>query len=200
MKHWIDTQKPQQQHEVWLVEHPSVYSQGQAGKSKHILNLHGIPLVQSDRGGQITYHGPGQLICYFLFDLERLQLNVRQLVAKTTDSVIQYLSELGIAAQDDSVNPGVYVEGSKIASLGFRIRRHMSYHGVAINLNMDLTPFLGINPCGLTQSVCQASDLALPALRTCTHHDLQDIYLHHITKTFTFDDVIVERQWPRACL
>ena len=200
MKNWINTRKPQQQHEVWLVEHPSIYSQGQAGKSKHILNLHGIPLIQSDRGGQITYHGPGQLICYFLFDLERLQLNVRQLVAKTTDSVIKYLSELGITAEDDPVNPGVYVEGSKIASLGFRVRRHMSYHGVAINIKMDLTPFLGINPCGRSQPVCQVVDLISPTQKICAHQDLQDIYLRHIAKTFTFDDVIVQREWPEACL
>lgn len=201
MQSHIQSLAPKTHHELWVVEHPSVYSQGQAGKPHHLLNLGAIPLVQSDRGGQVTYHGPGQLICYFMFDLQRLGLNVRQLVDKTTDSVIKFLGALGISAHDDPVSPGVYVETtnadrSKIASLGFRVRRHMSYHGVAINMAMDLSPFRGINPCGLTQSVCQASDFMDITHQSPSDHLQHNIYISHLINTFAFDNVIVTPTWP----
>lgn len=141
-------------HEIWLVQHPSVFSQGQAGKAQHLLNPGDIAVIQADRGGQVTYHGPGQLIAYLLLNLPPLHLNVRSLVDLTTRSVIQTLKRYDISSWDDARNPGVYTAQGKIASLGFRVRKHLSYHGVALNANMDLAPFKRINPCGLiNQSV-----------------------------------------------
>ncbi|CAE6888691.1 lipoyl(octanoyl) transferase LipB [Vibrio alginolyticus] len=134
--------------EVWLVEHNPVFTQGQAGKAEHLINTGDIPVVQSDRGGQVTYHGPGQLVAYFLINLRRKKLGVRDLVTNIENLVINTLKAYNIdsAAQPDA--PGVYVDGKKICSLGLRIRKGCSFHGLALNVNMDLTPFLRINPCG----------------------------------------------------
>ncbi|CAE6889596.1 lipoyl(octanoyl) transferase LipB [Vibrio sp. B1FLJ16] len=134
--------------EVWLVEHNPVFTQGQAGKAEHLINTGDIPVVQSDRGGQVTYHGPGQLVAYFLINLRRKKLGVRDLVTNIENLVINTLKAYNIdsAAQPDA--PGVYVDGKKICSLGLRIRKGCSFHGLALNVSMDLTPFLRINPCG----------------------------------------------------
>jgi len=134
--------------EVWLVEHNPVFTQGQAGKAEHLINTGDIPVVQSDRGGQVTYHGPGQLVVYFLIDLRRKKLGVRDLVTHIENLVINTLNAYNIdsAARPDA--PGVYVDGKKICSLGLRIRKGCSFHGLALNVNMDLSPFLRINPCG----------------------------------------------------
>ncbi|EGQ8219858.1 lipoyl(octanoyl) transferase LipB [Vibrio parahaemolyticus] len=134
--------------EVWLVEHNPVFTQGQAGKAEHLINTGDIPVVQSDRGGQVTYHGPGQLVAYFLINLRRKKLGVRDLVTTIENLVINTLKAYNIdsAARPDA--PGVYVDGKKICSLGLRIRKGCSFHGLALNVNMDLTPFLRINPCG----------------------------------------------------
>ncbi len=134
--------------EVWLVEHNPVFTQGQAGKAEHLINTGDIPVVQSDRGGQVTYHGPGQLVAYFLINLRRKKLGVRDLVTHIENLVINTLKAYNIdsAARPDA--PGVYVGGKKICSLGLRIRKGCSFHGLALNVNMDLTPFLRINPCG----------------------------------------------------
>ncbi|MFT5082051.1 MAG: lipoyl(octanoyl) transferase [Lentisphaeria bacterium] len=134
--------------ELWLVEHPAVYTQGQAGKAEHILVPNTIPLVQSDRGGQVTYHGPGQLVAYPLVDLKRMKLGVRELVNKIEHSVVVFLRSFGLDGSPKADAPGVYVAGKKIASLGLRVRKSCSYHGVAININADLAPFTNINPCG----------------------------------------------------
>lgn len=134
--------------EIWLVEHPSVYTLGQAGKPEHLLRDGGIPLVKSDRGGQITYHGPGQLVAYLLIDLTRRGLKVRQLVAVMEQALIDCLAEYGITAERVAGAPGVYVDGAKIAALGLRVRNGRSYHGLSLNVDMDLTPFSWINPCG----------------------------------------------------
>lgn len=135
--------------EFWLVEHDPVFTQGQAGKAEHVLSLgQDIPLVQSDRGGQVTYHGPGQLVVYPLLDIRRLGLGVRELVTVIENSVIALLDEYGIVAEAKADAPGVYVEGAKIASLGLRVRHAKSFHGVAINFAMDMSPFERINPCG----------------------------------------------------
>lgn len=133
---------------LWLVEHPPVYTQGQAGKPEHLINANEIPVVKTDRGGQITYHGPGQLVAYPLLDLKRLGIGVRDLVTLIENSVIELLKEYGITSAAKQDAPGVYVDGKKIASLGLRVRRGCSFHGVAINVDMDLSPFHGINPCG----------------------------------------------------
>ncbi len=134
--------------ELWLLEHPPVFTQGLAGKAEHILNPHSIPIVQTDRGGQVTYHGPGQLVAYALFDLKRQQLHARELVRKLENSVIDTLSTIGIIAQSRCDAPGVYVQEAKICSIGLRVRKYCSYHGIALNVDMDLTPFSYINPCG----------------------------------------------------
>ena len=135
--------------ELWLTEHPPTYTLGLKTKTEHILNHnHKIPLIQSDRGGQITYHGPGQIVAYTLLDLRRLNLTVRKAVRLLEQTTINLLSSLGIVAFGDNARPGVYVNGKKIASLGLKIRNGCSYHGIALNVDMDLKPFDNINPCG----------------------------------------------------
>jgi len=134
--------------ELWLVEHPPVFTQGLNGKDEHILNVGDIPVVKTDRGGQITYHGPGQLIAYTLFDLKRQKIGVREMVSHLENSVINLLDKLGIKALSRSDAPGVYVNECKIAALGLRVKRGSCYHGLSLNIDMDLSPFLNINPCG----------------------------------------------------
>ncbi|AGB09196.1 lipoyl(octanoyl) transferase LipB [Vibrio parahaemolyticus] len=148
MHEFTDQRTEETPDEVWLVEHNSVFTQGQAGKAEHLINTGDIPVVQSDRGGQVTYHGPGQLVAYFLINLRRKKLGVRDLVTTIENLVINTLKAYNIdsAARPDA--PGVYVDGKKICSLGLRIRKGCSFHGLALNVNMDLTPFLRINPCG----------------------------------------------------
>ena len=134
--------------ELWVVAHPPVFTLGQAGKTEHVLDAGGIPLVRSDRGGQVTYHGPGQVVIYTLLNIRRLNLTVKSLVTSIEQSVIDYLSDLGLQAETRTGAPGVYVQQQKIAALGLRITRGYSYHGLSLNVAMDLTPFDGINPCG----------------------------------------------------
>lgn len=134
--------------ELWLLEHEPVFTQGLAGKKEHILNPGDIPVVQSDRGGQVTYHGPGQLVAYPLLDLNRRNISVRGLVNLLEQCLVQTLAEFKITAQLRAGAPGVYVEQCKIASIGLRVKRGCSLHGIALNVNMDLTPFSYINPCG----------------------------------------------------
>ncbi|MFV0576134.1 MAG: lipoyl(octanoyl) transferase LipB [Vibrio sp.] len=134
--------------EVWLVEHNPVFTQGQAGKVEHLLNTGNIPVIQSDRGGQVTYHGPGQIVAYFMINLRRKNIGVRELVTHIETIVVNTLKEFGIKSAPRPDAPGVYVGQSKICSLGLRIRKGCSFHGLALNVNMDLSPFLRINPCG----------------------------------------------------
>ncbi len=135
--------------QIWLLQHPPVYTLGQAGKPEHLLhNPTGIPLVHIDRGGQITYHGPGQLIAYLLIDLARRRLKVRELVQLMEQAIIDTLGHYGLAAERKSGAPGVYIDEAKIAALGLRVKNGCSYHGLAINVDVDLAPFSGINPCG----------------------------------------------------
>ena len=134
--------------ELWLVEHPPVYTQGMNGKPEHLLDVGDIPLVKTDRGGQVTYHGPGQIVVYVLIDLRRRGLGVRQLVGLLEQAVIDLLTGYGIAAQTRRDAPGVYVQGKKIAALGLRVRHGCSYHGLSLNVAMNLAPFQRINPCG----------------------------------------------------
>lgn len=134
--------------EIWLVEHSPVFTQGQAGKAEHVLAPGDIPVIQSDRGGQVTYHGPGQQVMYVLLNLKRRRLGVRELVTLLEQTVVNTLANYGIDAHPRADAPGVYVGEKKICSLGLRIRRGCSFHGLALNVNMDLTPFLRINPCG----------------------------------------------------
>ena len=134
--------------EIWLLQHPPVFTLGQAGKSKHVINPGGIPLVQSDRGGQVTYHGPGQLVAYTLLDLKRRKLGVRDTVCRLERSIIALLAELGIDSHARKDAPGVYVGQAKIAALGLRVKQGRCYHGLSFNVEMDLEPFSRINPCG----------------------------------------------------
>jgi lipoyl(octanoyl) transferase len=134
--------------ELWLLEHPQVFTLGLNGKDEHVLNTHDIPLVNTDRGGQVTFHGPGQLIAYSLIDLKRAKIGVREMVSRLENSVVSMLKQLDIDAQSRPDAPGVYVEGRKIASLGLRVKRGACYHGLSLNVAMDLRPFSYINPCG----------------------------------------------------
>ena len=152
--------------EVWFVEHPAVITLGRNMSRKNVLADSDIPIVQSDRGGDVTYHGPGQLIIYCLFDLNRMQLGVKSLVWGLEEMFIQYLAKQGVIGQRIEKAPGVYVEGKKIASLGLRVRKGCSFHGMAINVNMDLSPFSLIHPCGLQgMKVTQLSELGVQ--RSC---------------------------------
>lgn len=147
--------------ELWCLEHPRVYTQGQAGKAEHILAAGDIPVIQVDRGGQVTYHGPGQLVIYLLIDLTRLKFGVRTLVDVIEQAIVRLLAEQGITAAPRPDAPGVYVNGAKIASLGLRVRRGCSFHGLALNVAMDMEPFRRINPCGFAgMPMCQVSDFS----------------------------------------
>lgn len=148
MHDFTDTRDENTPDEIWLVEHERVFTQGQAGKAEHVLVPGDIPVIQSDRGGQVTYHGPGQQVMYVLLNLKRRKLGVRELVTILEQTVVNTLAQLGIEAYPRADAPGVYVEGRKICSLGLRIRKGCSFHGLALNIDMDLTPFLRINPCG----------------------------------------------------
>jgi len=134
--------------ELWLCEHPPVFTLGLAGKPEHLLRDIGIPVVKIDRGGQITYHGPGQIVCYLLLDLRRRGLTVKGLVNRMEQAVIDLLAEYDVPAQRLAGAPGVYVNGAKIAALGLKVKNGCSYHGLALNVAMDLAPFAAINPCG----------------------------------------------------
>lgn len=134
--------------EIWCLQHPPVYTLGLAGRREHILDAGQIPVVNSDRGGQVTYHGPGQLVIYLLLDLRRRKIGIKDYVHLLEQSLIDYLRHIGLSAARRVGAPGVYIDGRKIAALGIRVRRGCCYHGLALNVNMDIRPFQGINPCG----------------------------------------------------
>jgi lipoyl(octanoyl) transferase len=148
MREFTDRRDAQTPSELWIVEHPPVFTQGQAGRAEHLLSPGDIPVIQSDRGGQITYHGPGQLVIYLLIALREAGVGIRRLVTIMETSLIELLAAHGIEAEARSDAPGVYVAGRKIASLGLRVRRGCTYHGLALNVANDLAPFQRINPCG----------------------------------------------------
>ncbi len=148
--------------ELWIVEHPAVYTLGLSGKREHLLNIGDIPVIHSDRGGQVTYHAQGQVIIYTLLDIKRLNINIRQLVSLLEQTMIDTLAFYGIVAIAKAEAPGVYVQGKKIGSIGIRIKNSCSYHGLSFNNDMDLTPFNFINPCGYKDlKVTQLSDLGI---------------------------------------
>lgn len=163
MKAFNEARNEDTEDELWIVEHPPVFTQGMAGKSEHLLVRDDIPVVQIDRGGQITYHGPGQLVVYTMIDFKRRKTSVRHIVSALENSIIATLAEYGIAAAADPKRPGVYVNGRKIASLGLRIKNGSVYHGLALNIDMDLTPFTHINPCGYAgMEMTQMADFLKP--------------------------------------
>ena len=168
--------------QIWLLQHPPVFTLGQAGKPEHLLRGSAIPLVRIDRGGQITYHGPGQLVAYLLVDLKRRGFGVRELVSRMEQSVIDVLAEHDVSATRIASAPGVYVGGAKIAALGLRVKRGCSYHGLALNVDMDLTPFSHINPCGYQgMAVTQTRDLGV----TATPAQLGEALVAHLTQQIT---------------
>lgn len=148
MKDFTNQRTPSTPDEFWFIEHPPVFTQGQAGKPEHLLNPGSIPVIQSDRGGQITYHGPGQLVVYVLTDLKRKNLGIKSFTNCLEQAIIALLTRYHISSQTKPKSPGVYVNDCKIASLGLRVRRGYSYHGISLNVSMDLEPFNRINPCG----------------------------------------------------
>lgn len=148
MKAFTDLRDESTADEIWLLEHDPVFTQGQAGKAEHVLNPGDIPVVQVDRGGQVTYHGPGQQVVYFMIDLKRKSMGVRELVTALENTIVDVCAHYGIVAAPRADAPGVYVHGSKICSIGLRVRKGCSFHGIAFNIDMDLEPFLRINPCG----------------------------------------------------
>jgi len=169
--------------EIWVLQHQAVFTQGQAGKAEHLLTNTHIPVVKADRGGQITYHGPGQLIIYLLIDIRRLKLGVRQLVDIMEDSIISLLKSHDINAMAKADAPGVYVDGKKIASLGLRIRKGCSFHGLALNVDMDLSPFNNINPCGYAGlQMTQSKDLGGPYNVEQASDELVNILLTALTR------------------
>jgi lipoyl(octanoyl) transferase len=168
MRRFTDTRTADTPDEIWFLQHPRVFTQGQAGKAEHVLAPGDIPVIQVDRGGQVTYHGPGQIVGYLLIDLRRRKLGVRELVTAIENSLIQLLRNHGVEAQARPDAPGVYLRsGAKIAALGLRVRRGCTFHGLSLNVDMDLEPFARINPCGFSGlQVTQLRDLiaAVPAL------------------------------------
>ena len=171
--------------ELWIVEHPPVYTLGQAGKPEHILEDVGIPIVKIDRGGQVTYHGPGQVVIYLLLDLARLKIKVRELVTAIEQGVIDFLAAHGVQAERRAGAPGVYVGEAKVAALGLKIKNSCSYHGLSLNVDMDLSPFAAINPCGYAGlKVTQTKNLNIPlsaheAGERLSQHLLQQLDKQH---------------------
>jgi lipoyl(octanoyl) transferase len=173
MKAFTVARGPETADELWLVEHPPVYTLGQAGKPEHLLRPTDIPVVNIDRGGQVTYHGPGQIIAYLLLDLKRRGIGVKELVNRMEQAVIDLLAGYGIAAERREKAPGVYVNGAKIAALGLRIKNGCCYHGLALNVDMDLSPYQAINPCGYAGlAVTQTRDQGIPASQAALQDEL----------------------------
>lgn len=186
MHHFTDHRTDDTADELWLTQHPAVFTQGQAGKAEHLLTPGEIPVMQSDRGGQITYHGPGQQILYVLLDIRRRKLGVRQLVSVLEQTVIDTLAALSITAYAREDAPGVYVDGKKICSLGLRIRKGCSFHGLALNIDMDLSPFGQINPCGYPGlEMTRVVDLIQPELAS----GISERLVHHFLQQIPYDEI-----------
>lgn len=195
MQRFTDTRGPATPDELWCVEHQPVFTQGQAGKAEHLLAPGDIPVVQVDRGGQVTYHGPGQLVMYVLLDLKRHKLGVRQLVSLLEQSIIDFLNSFGVSAYPKKDAPGVYVSEQKIASIGLRIRKGCSFHGLALNVDADLSPFNRINPCGYAGlSMVNCSDWSINLTCDQAARQIVAILAHHLNIT-----VISEREGFDDC-
>lgn len=189
MREFTDQRTNDTPDQIWLVEHHPVFTQGQAGKAEHLLNPKDIPVIQSDRGGQITYHGPGQIVIYTLLNLKRLTLNIRQLVTALEQSAIALLADYNITATANPKAPGVYINNEKICSVGLRVRKGCSYHGLAFNTNMDLSPFKQINPCGLKGITVTQLKHHHPNIDYST---VQSQLLQHLLIKLTLDEHIIE--------
>ncbi|MBT5229793.1 MAG: lipoyl(octanoyl) transferase LipB [Methylococcales bacterium] len=178
MQHFNQSRDADTADEIWLVQHEPVLTLGMNGKRHHILQQTNIPVVETDRGGQVTYHGPGQLMMYVLIDIKRRRLGVRDLVSLLENTAIELLKHYEIQAVAKKDAPGVYVDGKKIASVGLRIKRHSSYHGISFNVDMDLSPFKGINPCGYEAlEMTQLSELKHPISMATIETQLSEIFI-----------------------
>lgn len=183
MKTFTQTRDASSIDQLWITEHAPVFTQGQNGKPEHLFDTGDIPVIQIDRGGQVTYHGPGQLVLYCLLDLNRLGMGVRALVTCIEISIIELLRRYNVEAIARKDAPGVYVNQAKIAALGLRIRKGRCYHGLSLNVDMDLNPFTRINPCGLKgQAVTQMSDLSIPIGLEQAGQELADILIGNINR------------------
>ncbi|MDT8281353.1 MAG: lipoyl(octanoyl) transferase LipB [Gammaproteobacteria bacterium] len=182
MQDFTRSRQPDTADELWFLSHPAVYTLGKNGRPEHVLNPQHIPVVNSDRGGQVTYHGPGQIIVYTLLDLSRSKMGVRELVTRIENSIIELLADIQIDASARRDAPGVYVNNAKIAALGLRVRRGCSFHGLALNVDMDLEPFTRINPCGYEGlAVTQLKDLLDDVDIERVSHRLQQILLKNLS-------------------
>lgn len=187
MRAYTDQRTPASPDRIWLLQHPPVFTQGQAGRSEHLLDPGSVPVVQSDRGGQVTWHGPGQCVAYLMLDIRRLGIGVRELVDRIETAVIGLLAQLGIVAEARREAPGVYVDGAKIAALGLRVRRGCSYHGLSLNVDADLAAFARINPCGypglavtrIIDRVAPGVDVSMPRI--------EQMLLGQLLGVFAFD-------------
>ena len=181
MQDYTNQRTPDTPSELWVVEHPAVYTQGQAGKPEHVLTQSQIPVIQTDRGGQITYHGPGQIVIYVLISLREAGIGVRALVSAMEQSIIDLLADHGVTAEAQPKAPGVYVNQAKIAALGLRVRRGYTFHGLALNVDMDLSPFAAINPCGYPGlQVTQTKDQGIQAAQTILAQQLVAYLTQHM--------------------
>jgi lipoyl(octanoyl) transferase len=177
--------------ELWLVQHPPVFTQGQAGKAEHVLAPGAIPVIQVDRGGQVTYHGPGQIVAYPLVDISRKGIGVRDFVCRIEEAIIRVLAQYGVSGERVAGAPGIYVNGAKIASLGLRVRRGCTFHGLALNVDMDLEPFQRINPCGYAGlQVTQLSALVQARLG-----EVEDRLVASLQQRLGYSEVTGD--WPR---
>ncbi len=187
MRVFTDSRQKSTLDEIWVTEHKRVFTQGQSGRPENIIDPGDIPVVLSDRGGQVTYHGPGQLVVYLMFDLRRIDLNIRVLVGGIEESIIDVLAGYSIGATRERDAPGVYVRGSKIGSLGLRVRRGCSFHGLSLNVAMDLEPFDRINPCGnVDLKMSQVKDCGGPSDLSVVAEDLID----RLSSRFQFTSLI----------
>lgn len=178
MQRFTEERVPETADELWVLEHPPVFTLGLNGKPEHVLAPGDIPVVPVDRGGQVTYHGPGQLVVYVLLDVRRRRLGIRRLVSILEEAVVRLAADHGVHAAPRADAPGVYVDGAKLAALGLRVRRGASYHGLSLNVDMDLEPFRRINPCGYAgMPVTQLRDLGV----ACTVRETADRLLPHLT-------------------
>jgi lipoyl(octanoyl) transferase len=193
MQAFTDSRDENTGDELWLVQHPPVFTQGQAGKAEHVLAPGGIPVIQVDRGGQVTYHGPGQIVAYPLLDIRRKGLGVREFVNRIEAAIIAVLAHYGVKGERIAGAPGIYVNGEKVASLGLRVRRGCTFHGLAFNVDMDLEPFQRINPCGYAGlQVTQLSALAPVAIQEVEDRLVdslaQQLGYSEVNETINFQD------------
>jgi len=191
MQSYTDARDEHAADELWLVQHPPVFTQGQAGKAEHVLAPGDIPVIQVDRGGQVTYHGPGQIVAYPLVDINRKGIGVRDFVCRIEESIIRVLAQYGVTGERISGAPGIYVNGAKIASLGLRVRRGCTYHGLAFNIDMDLEPFQRINPCGYAG--LQVTQLS--ALTPAPVSEVEDRLVASLQQQLEYSEVTGD--WPR---